>query len=176
MENSKAMSLKLKLLLTEDDFKNKLSTSDKKDEYKNQYRYYKNYYTNYKKKFPTDSGTDLMSPFTLTIPKRSYGNKIDLGIACEPVFDSAHGYYLYPRSSVSDTPLRLANSVGIFDYTYRGSVIARVDNTSDQDFVIVAGTRYFQLCAYDLSPLNFVVVSELNDTARGTGAFGSTGK
>lgn len=36
-------------------------------------------------------------------------------------------YYLYPRSSISKTPLRMANSVGIIDSGYRGSIMAKVD-------------------------------------------------
>jgi dUTP pyrophosphatase len=36
-------------------------------------------------------------------------------------------YYLYPRSSISKTPFRLANQVGIIDSGYRGNLIAKVD-------------------------------------------------
>lgn len=36
-------------------------------------------------------------------------------------------YYLYPRSSISKTPLRMANSVGIIDSGYRGKIMAKVD-------------------------------------------------
>jgi len=36
-------------------------------------------------------------------------------------------YYLYPRSSISKTPLRMANSVGIIDSGYRGNIMAKVD-------------------------------------------------
>ena len=37
------------------------------------------------------------------------------------------GYYMYPRSSISKTPLRLANSVGIIDSGYRGNLGAKFD-------------------------------------------------
>ena len=39
---------------------------------------------------------------------------LGLGIACEP--NGVFGYYLHPRSSISKTPLLMANSVGIIDY------------------------------------------------------------
>ena len=52
-------------------------------------------------------------------------------------------YYLYPRSSISKTPLRLCNSVGIIDAGYRGNIMAFVDNI-DEDYDL--GTRLFQLC------------------------------
>ena len=38
--------------------------------------------------------------------------------------DKNIGYYLYPRSSISKTPLILANSVGIIDSGYRGNIKA----------------------------------------------------
>ena len=37
------------------------------------------------------------------------------------------GYYMYPRSSLSKTKLRLANSVGIIDSGYRGNLIGMFD-------------------------------------------------
>ena len=46
-------------------------------------------------------------------------------------------YYLYPRSSVVKTPLRLANSVGIIDSGYRGNIKAVFDNISGYFFFIL---------------------------------------
>ena len=37
------------------------------------------------------------------------------------------------------------------------------------------GTRLFQICSPDLSPLKLVIVEELTETSRGEGGFGSTG-
>lgn len=85
-------------------------------------------------------------------------------------------YYLYPRSSISKTPLRMSNSVGIIDAGYRGHIMAKVDNISDTDFVVKAGERYFQICV-PLLITPTVVLAEVNDvTERGTGGFGSTGR
>jgi dUTP pyrophosphatase len=135
------------------------------------------------------SGLDIMIPEDITIPAKSYGFKIKLGIACEPVkiwntkeeqcvvFKPANcGYYLYPRSSLSKTPLRLANSIGIIDSSYRGELIAAVDNISDKEYEIKQGQRLFQLCSNTLEPINYCIVKELSDTERGEGGFGSTGK
>jgi len=101
------------------------------------------------------------------------------------------GYYLYPRSSISKTRMRIANSVGIIDAGYRGDIIAAVDTigvfgSSDIWHIwketlmpIKKYDRYFQICAPDLSPFMVHIVdneSELGDpTARGAGGFGSTG-
>ena len=102
------------------------------------------------------------------------------------------GFYLYPRSSISKTRMRLANSVGIIDSGYRGDLIAAVDTiglfgSSDIWHVwyetlspIKKYDRYFQVCAPDLSPfLVYIVDSEADlssPTVRGTGGFGSTGQ
>lgn len=111
-----------------------------------------------------------------------------LSIATDP---PACGFYLYPRSSISKTRMRLANSVGIIDAGYRGDLIAAVDTIglfgSTDIWHIWKETlspinkydRYFQVCAPDLSPFLVHIVSNEADlgrpTARGTGGFGSTG-
>ncbi len=106
------------------------------------------YYSKYQRKFDTDSGVDLVIPDDITCPAHET-TAIHLGICCSPVVEKPCGYYLYPRSSLSNTPLRLANSVGIIDYTYRGELIAKVDNISDKEYIIKGKTeiiKLFQLC------------------------------
>lgn len=101
------------------------------------------------------------------------------------------GFYLYPRSSISKTRMRLANSVGIIDAGYRGDLIAAVDTiglfgSTDIWHVwketlspIKKYDRYFQVCAPDLSPFLVHIVDTEHDlgspTSRGSGGFGSTG-
>jgi dUTP pyrophosphatase len=121
-----------------------------------------------------DSGFDLLIPEDMIVPARST-MMIDLRVRFEPLFKS--GYFLFPRSSIAKTPLRLSNSVGIIDCDYRGPLKCAVDNTSDQDFNLSRGERYFQVCHPSLHPLEITLVSciELN-TTRGEGGFGSTGR
>ena len=85
------------------------------------------------------------------------------------------GYYLYPRSSIYKTPLRLSNSVGIIDAGYRGNIMACVDNHGSEDYTIKKGTRLFQICSPDLKELKFKLSNTLSETSRGEGGFGSTG-
>lgn len=122
----------------------------------------------------TDSGFDLYPNIqeNFLIPAKSIGYKIPLGIKCAPQDDS--GYYLYPRSSIVKTPLRLVNSVGIIDMTYRGEIMAVVDNISNEDFVLKPGMSLFQLCAPDLKPLQVEFTAGLPSSQRGEGGFGST--
>ena len=100
--------------------------------------------------------------------------KIKLGISCEP-FDGV-AYYLFPRSSISKTPLRLSNSIGLIDGGYRGEIMACCDNIKDFEYTVKKGERLFQLVAVDNSPIKYNIVKELSDSTRGSGGFGSTGK
>jgi dUTP pyrophosphatase len=128
-----------------------------------------------KKNYDTDSGFDLSVPLDHIIPANAISYKIPLGVACIP--DVVQGYYLYPRSSIIKTPLRLANSVGIIDSTYTGEIIAVVDNISDKEYTVSMNTRLFQLCAPDLKPFESITfVDELPVTERGSNGFGSSGK
>jgi len=97
------------------------------------------------------------------------------------------GYYLYPRSSIVKTSMRLANSVGIIDSGYRGEIMAVVDkHDTSNDWKTVLKRdckqydRLFQICAGDLQPFRVEIVdneSELSGiTERGCGGFGSTGR
>lgn len=87
-------------------------------------------------------------------------------------------YRLVPRSSISKTPLMMANSEGIIDRTYRGLLKAPVRNMVFNDaYEITEGTRLFQIVAPDLGHIREVrLVDSLPETQRGEGGFGSTGK
>ena len=84
------------------------------------------------------------------------------------------GYFIFPRSSITNTPLILSNSVGIIDSSYRGELQARVYNTSSEPYKVSQGEKLFQLCLPSLQPFDFKLVESLNDTHRGEGGFGST--
>jgi len=156
--------------------------------------------------FP-DSGFDLGIPTDLRLYTRTLNNKIPLGVYCamythiqqvdssDKSVDSSdnkdkavailavpQAYYLYPRSSISKTTLRMSNSLGIIDSGYRGEITAVVDNVDKDSWCSIklnAMERYFQLCHPSLMPFRVVMVDnieELGITARGDGGFGSTGK
>ena len=138
-----------------------------------------NLYSNHQHYNPGDSGLDLFCPETITInPGETI--KINLQINCEALHDTIENtnvsYYLYPRSSIIKTPLRLANSVGIIDAGYRGDIIACVDNIKSESYTINKGDRLFQICAGNLEPIQFKLVNDLSNTQRGSGGFGSTGQ
>jgi hypothetical protein len=96
-------------------------------------------------------------------------------------------FYTYARSSISKTPLRLANNQGIIDAGYRGNLIGMFDclicsNVENPpfDWYMEEYARILQICAPGLLPIYVNIVDKLEDlgptTLRGEGGFGSTGK
>ena len=150
----------------------------------------------YLKSAHKDSGFDLVCPTSKKIFK---GNTTlyDLNVSCalylvtvnggrlsfpvhserSPIQSRPCAFYLYPRSSISKTGLRLANSVGIIDSGYRGHLLAALD-CYQKDEEITKGMRLVQLCTPDLQPISKVKIVEehIGETERGAGGFGSTGK
>ena len=98
---------------------------------------------------------------------------LKMGISCEP--EAGKAYYLLPRSSISKTPLRMANSIGLIDGGYRGEIMAVCDNIKTEGYRIEKGQRLFQLVAADSSNIEYELVESLEETTRGVGGFGSTG-
>jgi dUTP pyrophosphatase len=122
--------------------------------------------------YSDDSGFDLYVADDQVISPHAVAF-VDLKVVAEPLFTG--GYYIYPRSSISKTPLRLANSVGVIDNGYRGPLIAALHNTSDSSYTIRRGERLVQVCHPSLQPLRVNIVPAVNmKTARGAGGFGST--
>ena len=124
-----------------------------------------------------DSGFDLFVPHKQRMS--GLGKKINHRVRCAAYSDNytAIGFPVYPRSSISKTPLRLANNVGIIDSGYRGNILGAFDCFSDAaaEYTVQEGQRLLQICASNLTPFIVKVVDELDDTSRGAGGFGSTG-
>jgi dUTP pyrophosphatase len=142
-------------------------------------------YSGHASAFEGDSGIDLFFVEDVVV-KAGETMLIDLEVACElrqlsstfaskgQTFYGNLSYFLYPRSSIYKTPLRMSNSVGIIDSKYRNTIKAPVDNISDQDYTISKGTRLFQICAPNLQEIKLVLTDKLSETNRGSG-FGSSG-
>ncbi|NIE79854.1 dUTP diphosphatase [Asaia sp. As-1742] len=88
------------------------------------------------------------------------------------------GYELQirPRSGLAlKHGITLPNTPGTIDEDYRGEIGVIILNTSREDFVVTRGMRIAQAVLAPVIRLTWVEVSELDETARGTGGFGSTG-
>ena len=129
-----------------------------------------------------DSGVDLYVPLNQTFHNNKVGT-INHQIRCfmkENATGLTCGYYMYPRSSIYKYPLMAANSVGIIDAGYRGNIMAKV-RCFENDTYIAMGSKLFQICAPDLSPLNVKVITSPEDYSMeasqiGRNGFGSSGR
>ena len=119
-----------------------------------------------------DSGLDLFIINNEVIKPRET-KIIHLGICCENLDNNS--YFLMTRSSISKTPLRMSNSIGLIDGGYRGEIMASVDNIYNDLYMLKNGQRLFQLVAMDGSEIYFNISEQLSETKRGSGGFGSTG-
>ena len=120
-----------------------------------------------------DAGLDLFI-IEKQVIKPGETSRIKLGISCENMDQKP--YFLMPRSSISKTPLRLCNAIGLIDAGYRGEIMAAVDNIKQKSYEVEKGQRLFQLVSMDGGPIYFELVDVLSSSERGEGGFGSTGK
>jgi dUTP pyrophosphatase len=86
-------------------------------------------------------------------------------------------YWMPPRSSISKTGLVLLNSIGVIDASYRGELMAFLWNTKDEEVTVKKGDRLVQIVAPTMGHINTItIVDELDETDRGDGGFGSSGR
>jgi len=137
--------------------------------------------------FP-NSGFDLIVPSTTTFTMFNINKLIDHEVKCEmTLYDVVNqtreysAFYMYPRSSMSKTELILSNHTGIIDSGYRGCLMGafkwlKPENTSSPNYTVPRLTKLLQICLPTLHPVYVIMVdeSELTETVRGAGGFGST--
>jgi dUTP pyrophosphatase len=84
---------------------------------------------------------------------------------------------IYARSGLaSKKGLAPANKVGVIDSDYRGEIMVALHNHGTIPQTISDGERIAQIVFAPYYAAEFSVVDELDDTTRGAGGFGSTGK
>lgn len=120
----------------------------------------------------SDSGFDLH-----LVSKLKEDNGVhyyDTGIRVEP----ENGYYfeLVGRSSISKTGWMLANNIGIIDASYRGTIIVPLIKVNPNASPLSLPLRLVQIIPRPLILMMGTETSDLSNTARGTGGFGSSGK
>lgn len=116
----------------------------------------------------------LDGPITI---KAGTTEKIHTGISAEVEGTKDVVLLIYARSSLaSKNGIAPANCVGVVDWDYRGEIIVALHNSSTTDYTINHGDRIAQLVIAPTFTPDVEEVSELTDTQRGQGGFGSTGK
>lgn len=119
-----------------------------------------------------DAGMDLTAISISITDNGDYGYmEYSTGLAVE--IPKGYCGLLFPRSSISNTGLILANSVGLIDSGYRGEIKLR--------FKYIAGTKYYdvgdrvgQLVIMKLHNIQIEEVNELASSERGEKGFGSS--
>lgn len=133
--------------------------------------------------------------FDLVLPKKTefivgHVTKVDLEVKIAAYRNGKEvGYPIVPRSSITKTPLRLSNGVGVID-RYRGNLQAVFDcrwypcfqyytyNNEKKiwTYIVEAGSRLVQIIDPMYEGYSWEIVHELPSTTRGDNGFGSTGK
>ena len=131
-----------------------------------------------KKANPGDAGWDLVAVSKNKVYNRNLGYLEYIEYSVGLSFELPEGTVglLFPRSSISKMNLDLSNSVGVLDSSFRGTVTFRfrqVNNGSYGEYNI--GDRIGQLVVLDLKNEDMVEATELTETERGEGGYGSSG-
>lgn len=115
---------------------------------------------------------DMYASEAGTIPAHGYAS-IKTGVAVAV----PHGYYarIAPRSGLS-SKYGIFTLAGVVDSDYRGEVIVVLANHGNDDYEIAKGDRIAQMVIEAIILPTPVFVDELEDTERGEGGLGSTGK
>ncbi len=88
-----------------------------------------------------------------------------------------YGAFVFPRSGIAvKHGIGLLNSVGVIDSDYRGEIMVGVINQVKETYTIQPGERIAQMVIMPVSMMPVEEVDELENTERGAGGFGSTGK
>ena len=119
------------------------------------------------------AGMDIVSAETLTLaPGDRAAVPTGLCIACPDGFE----VQVRPRSGLAlKHGLTVANAPGTIDSDYRGEVKVILINLGPKPVAIERGMRIAQLVVAPVTRGRFEEVASLDDTARGSGGFGSTG-
>ena len=115
----------------------------------------------------------LKEPLTLSCGDTAV---IPTGLAIE-IPSSEYAAFIFARSGLSvKHGIGLLNSVGVIDSDYRGELKIPMVNLGAEAYTIQPGERVAQLCIAPVYTAAFVQADALDETARGEGGFGSTGK
>lgn len=84
---------------------------------------------------------------------------------------------VYARSGLSAKHgIAMANSVGVIDSDYRGEIFCPLINLSKEDFILKPLERMAQMVISPIYKPDLEVVEDLDETTRGAGGFGHTGR
>ncbi|MBQ3151239.1 MAG: dUTP diphosphatase [Clostridia bacterium] len=123
------------------------------------------------------AGIDLYACIDEPITVKAGGHAlIPTGIAIALPTDG-YAAFVFARSGLAiKHGMGLLNGVGVVDSDYRGEVCVGIVNQFDEDYTITPSERIAQLVIMPVSLMPTVETDVLDETERGEGGFGSTGK
>ena len=119
----------------------------------------------------TDAGADLRSPIDAIVPARG-SCVIDTGVHIQ----LPHGYVGMLKSKSGLNVRNGITSEGVIDEGYTGAIKVKLYNLSDYPYAVMRGDKITQLVIVPCEYVHFDFVDKLDDSERGDGGFGSTGK
>jgi dUTP pyrophosphatase len=125
---------------------------------------------------PGDAGLDLRARQGVLI--KAGGGRAIVPCGIRIAIPEGHAGFVLPRSGLArDHGITCLNTPGLVDSGYRGEIMVLLVNTDpSDDFEIVRGERIAQLVIQRVEHVAFDVVHELDDSERGIGGFGHTGR
>ncbi|HEX3279442.1 MAG TPA: dUTP diphosphatase [Thermoleophilaceae bacterium] len=122
-----------------------------------------------------DAGYDLHAAETLTIAP---GERASVGTGIAVAIPEGQAGLVIPRSGLASRHgISVVNAPGLIDSGYRGELRVLLLNTDrEQPFSVEPGDRIAQLVLVRVETDGAVEVEELDETVRGVGGFGSTGR
>lgn len=112
-------------------------------------------------------------PYTL-MPGERHG--FPTGVAISPE-SSGFAAIIAGRSGLGvKHGVTLSNGIGVVDSDYRGEIFVGLINNSDEPYTVEPGERIGQLMFMPVFAADFILCDELDETERGAGGFGSTGR
>jgi dUTP pyrophosphatase len=122
-----------------------------------------------------DAGYDLRASEAATLPP---GGRESVGTGVAVAIPEGHAGLVLPRSGLAARHgISLVNAPGLIDAGYRGEVRVLLLNTDrEASFEVAPGDRIAQLVIIRHEAPELVEVDSLDETVRGDGGFGSTGR
>lgn len=121
-----------------------------------------------------DAAYDLRSRESVVIPRGEF-RLVKTGLFLE--LPEGYEAQVRPRSGLAlKHGITVLNTPGTIDAGYRGEVGVILLNVGTEAFAVEPGHRIAQMVVQKLAPVELVMVSELIESHRGAGGFGSTGK
>lgn len=125
---------------------------------------------------PGDAGVDLRSTIDVEIPAGGHRALVPTGVAI--ALPEGYAGFVQPRSGLAlRHGVTVLNTPGLIDSGYRGELQVILINTDPTEpFRVTRGERIAQLVVQRVESPTFVEVDSLDETERGAGGFGHTGR